>query len=93
MRELFADFNSLDLDPDLGRYIPLGTAERNEELRGLVDGERVLLKEPNELQAEGRVVSRVVRGEQWWLGVLTGDIQVIYQERASTADSSPLPTP
>ena len=80
MRTLLADFNSMDVDDELGRFVPLGTEDRNEELRGLVEGERVLLKEPNELQSEGRIVSRVVRGEKWWLGVLTGEIQVIYQE-------------
>ena len=75
----------MDLDPALGRYIPLGTEGRNEELRGLEDGERVLLKDPDELQAEGRVVSRMARGEKRWLGVLTGEIQVIYQEQSQEA--------
>ena len=85
MRTLFADFNSMDVDDELGRFVPLGTEDRNEELRGLVEGERVLLREPNELQAEGRVVSRVVRREKWWLGVLTGEIQMIYQESTQAA--------
>jgi hypothetical protein len=79
MRELFADFNSLDEDPDLGRFTALGTESRNEELHGLEEGEHVLLKEPDELQAEDYVVSRMVRGERWWLGVLAGDIEVIAQ--------------
>jgi hypothetical protein len=81
VRELFADFNSMDLDDELGRFVPLGTEDRNEQLRGLEKGDSVLLKEPNELQAASRVVSRMVRGEKWWLGVITGEIQVIYHER------------
>jgi hypothetical protein len=80
MRELFADFNSMDDDPELGRFIPLGPESRDAELRGLAEGERVLLKDPNQVQAKGYVVSRTVRGEKWWLGVLTGEIEVIYQE-------------
>jgi hypothetical protein len=80
MRTFFADFNNLDEDPELGTFIALGTAREHAELRGLREGERVLLREPDELQAEGYVVSRMVCGEQWWLGVITGDIEVIYEE-------------
>jgi hypothetical protein len=65
MRALFADFNRPDDDPALGRFITLGTESRVEELRGLEEGERVLLKEPGELQAQVYVVSRMVRGEKW----------------------------
>lgn len=89
MRALFADFNSMDEDPELGRFIALGTAREQAELRGLHEGERVLLREPNELQAEGYVVSRMVRGEQWWLGVITGAIEVIYQEPSQAASPAP----
>jgi hypothetical protein len=85
MRELFADFNSLDEDPELGRFITLGTESRVDELRGLEEGERVLLKEPGELQAQAYVVSQMVRGEKWWQGVLTGEIEVISQEPSRAA--------
>jgi hypothetical protein len=85
MRTLFADFNSMDEDPALGRFIALGTASEHDELRGLRDGERVLLQEPCELQAEGYVVSRMVRDQQWWLGVITGTIEVIYREPRVTS--------
>ena len=85
MRELFGDFNALAEDSDLGRYIALGTESRNAELRGLEEGEHVLLKEPNELQAEAGIVGRMVRGERWWLGVLTGEIEVIYREPSTPA--------
>jgi hypothetical protein len=80
MRELFADFNSLDEDPELGRFITLGAESQVEELRGLEDGEHVLLQDPGELEAEAYVVSRTVRNEKWWLGILTGKIEVIAQE-------------
>jgi hypothetical protein len=49
MRTLFADFNSIDEDPELGPFIAQGTAREHEEMRGLRDGERVLLREPDEV--------------------------------------------
>jgi hypothetical protein len=53
MRALSADFNSIDEDPELGPFIALGTANEHEELRDLKDSERVLLREPDKVQAEG----------------------------------------
>lgn len=64
--------------------------ERALELAGLSEGERVVLVEPNELQAEAIVRLVEVSGRRFWFGEI-GDpeaIQVIYPER--TAESSPL---
>jgi hypothetical protein len=53
VRTLFADFKGIDLDPDLGRYNPLGTEECNTQLRRLAEGERVLLNEPKNCKPRG----------------------------------------
>jgi hypothetical protein len=68
-------------------------------LAGLVDGERVLLVEPNELQAEGTARLVELGGQRVWFGEI-GDldaIQVIYPDptdataRAGDGAAAPMP--
>lgn len=55
LREVFSDFFVRHPEPDGKVRIPLGTSERVLDLRGLRDGERVLLLMPGELRAEATV--------------------------------------
>lgn len=67
--------------PDVGEGVFLGE-ERAPALAGLTEGERVLLVEPNELQAEATVRMIAVGGRRWWFAEI-GDpdaIQVIYPD-------------
>ena len=77
MRELFADFNSLDDDPELGRLITLGAESQTEELRGLEEGEHVLLQDPGELQSERHCGESDCAWRKVVAGVFDGEIQVI----------------
>jgi len=56
-------------------------------LTGLIEGEHILLVEPNELQAEAKARRVEVNGVPTWFGELTSRdaIQVIYQPSTSTS--------
>ena len=74
--EIFADFAGMDRLPDLGTVVMLGTTKRHPEYSELV-GKAVLFRYPNEVEADGYIVSRQQYGETFLYGVLTSDIRDI----------------
>lgn len=70
LRQVFADFARLEERPGLGLSVPLGREDRSQDLAGLTDGELVLLIEPDNLRAEGRVQSVESGGFRYWFGIL-----------------------
>lgn len=64
--------------------------EQAPALVGLYEEERVLLVEPNELQAEGTVRKIAVGGRIFWFGEIGNRdaIQVIYPDAAAPAHAS-----
>ena len=60
--------------------------EQAPELAGLMEGERVLLVEPNELQAEGTVHTVELSGRRVWFAELSHPdaIQTIYPSTTSS---------
>ena len=69
---------------DVGVGVFLGET-RTPGLADLIEGERVLLLEPNELRAEGTVRKIEVGGRQWWFAEIADPdaIEVIYPESAA----------
>lgn len=67
-----------ELEP-FGKGVYIGQEQRP-DLAGLIEGERVLLVEPNEVQIEGIVHKVTLNGRVLWFGALQGEYQVIYQE-------------
>ena len=74
--EIFADFAGMDRLPDLGAVLMLGTAKRHPEYTQLM-GKTVVFRYPNEVEADGYIVSREQYGEIFFYGVLTSDIRDI----------------
>lgn len=70
MRKVFADFARLQERPDLGLSVLLGREDRNSELAGLIEGERMLLVEPGDLYAVGAAACIESGGYRYWYGVL-----------------------
>jgi hypothetical protein len=69
---------------DVGVGVFLGETQ-TPELADLMEGERVLLVEPNELRAEGTMRKITVSGKQWWFAEIADPdtIEVIYPESAA----------
>jgi hypothetical protein len=75
--------------PDVGVGVFLGE-EQDPRLAGLAEGERVLLVEPHELQAEATVRALALGGRRVWFGEI-GDpdgIRVTYPDPATSARHS-----
>ncbi|HLY29733.1 MAG TPA: hypothetical protein VKQ36_01775 [Ktedonobacterales bacterium] len=88
LREVFSDFFVRHPQPDGRVRIPLGTSERVADLRGLQNGERVLLVMPGELQAEATVIGEPWHGTTYWYGVLDS-IEAIQDITPTPADARP----
>jgi hypothetical protein len=73
IHEVFADFNRLEMHPDLGQVIPLGPVAKRSDLAREV-GHSVRLVEWDNLQAQGRIVEH----DGWWFGVLTSPIEELH---------------
>jgi hypothetical protein len=70
-----------------GVYIGL---ENDPRLAALVEGERVLLLETNEVQVEAIVHKVLLSGRQVWFGEFQGEIEMIYSDdETTTAQSAP----
>ena len=69
---------------DVGVGVFLGETQ-TPELADLMEGERVLLVEPDELRAEGTMRKINVSGRQWWFAEIADldAIKVIYPESAA----------
>ena len=74
--EIFADFAGMDRLPDLGTVLMLGTAKRHPEYTQLV-GKPVVFRDPNEVEADGYIMSREQYGETFFYGALMSDIRDI----------------
>jgi hypothetical protein len=70
LRQVFADFARLEERPGLGLSVPLGREDRTPELKDLYVGERVLLVEPDNLCAQGKVRPVDSGGHRYWFGIL-----------------------
>ena len=73
MRELFSDFMEIERRADGTLRLPLGAEQAIPELRGLVDGEHVLLIYPENLEAEAIVTHEQQAGWTLWYAILSGE--------------------
>lgn len=68
-----------DLPTGLGKGVYIGI-EGEPQVANLMEGERVLLVEPNEVQIEAILHKVTLNDRVVWFGKFQGEFEVIYQE-------------
>jgi len=84
MRIFTVDFNRVISDPSrrLTDALQLGYENLNAEVRGLIDGEHIIVAMPGELWAEAVATHRDDERGRYWYGELVGPVHYDAEEGA-----------